>query len=130
LAACEAALGARFARLTFEADGRTVQAEPRRLGDVVLARKDTPTSYHLASVLDDAAAGITHVIRGEDLAEAAHLHVLLQALFELPTPIYRHHRLILGEDGKRLAKRDAAATLRAMRAAGEKPENIRARVGL
>ena len=101
-----------------------------RLGDVVLARKDTPTSYHLASVLDDAAAGITHVIRGEDLAEAAHLHVLLQALFDLPTPNYRHHRLILGPDGKRLAKRDQAATLRSLRDAGETPASIRAQLGL
>ena len=86
-----------------------MRAEPEKHGDVVLARKDFPTSYHLASVWDDALQGVTHVIRGEDLREAAHLHVLLQKLLDLPQPVYRHHRLVLGEDGKRLAKRDQAA---------------------
>jgi glutamyl-Q tRNA(Asp) synthetase len=91
----------------------------------VLARKDFGTSYHLASVWDDALQGVTHVIRGEDLREAAHLHVLLQKLLGLPQPIYRHHRLILGDDGKRLAKRDQAATLRAMRESGQTPDDVR-----
>jgi glutamyl-Q tRNA(Asp) synthetase len=102
-----------------------VRAQPERLGDVILARKDAPTSYHLASVWDDARQGVTHVIRGEDLAEAAHLHVLLQALLDLPTPVYRHHRLILGADGKRLSKRNGAAALQSLRAAGKNPADIR-----
>src|SRR5690606_30459589 len=117
-------LGARWEALGFEADGAWRKAEPDRLGDAVLARKDFPTSYHLASVLDDALQGVTHVIRGEDLEEAAHLHVMLQALLDLPTPVYRHHRLILGPDGKRLAKRDQAATLAALRTAGATPAEV------
>jgi len=125
-----AALGAAYFTLVFEDERGLVRAEPERHGDVVLARKDFATSYHLASVLDDARQGVTHVIRGEDLREAAHLHVLLQRLLALPTPIYRHHRLILGPDGKRLAKRDHAATLRALREAGETPDSVRAMVGL
>jgi glutamyl-Q tRNA(Asp) synthetase len=123
-------LGACWDALGFEADGVWLTAQPERMGDVVLARKDFPASYHLASVLDDALQGVTHVIRGEDLAEAAHLHVLLQALLRLPTPVYRHHRLILGPDGKRLAKRDRAATLASLRAAGVAPEDVRRMVGL
>ncbi len=125
-----AVLGARWDALGFEADGVWTKAEPERLGDVILARKEFPASYHLASVLDDALQGVTCVIRGEDLSESAHLHVLLQALLELPTPTYRHHRLILGPDGKRLAKRDDAATLGALREAGVGPEQVRALVGL
>lgn len=125
LAACQAHLGSGWDQLSFEADGAMVKAEPGLLGDVILGRKDFPASYHLASVLDDAAQGVTDVIRGEDLREAAHLHVLLQALFGLPTPRYRHHRLILGADGKRLAKRDQAATLRSLREAGKTPADVR-----
>lgn len=116
--------------LVFEADGVRTTAEPQRLGDAILARKEFPTSYHLASVHDDAQQGVTHVIRGEDLREAAHLHVLLQHLMRWPTPTYRHHRLICGADGKRLAKRDQAATLQSMREAGETPATIRRRLGL
>ncbi|MGD2132146.1 MAG: tRNA glutamyl-Q(34) synthetase GluQRS [Maricaulaceae bacterium] len=123
-------LGSRWSDLGFEADGAWIEAEPERLGDAILARKEFPTSYHLASVWDDALQGVTCVIRGEDLAEAAHLHALLQALLDLPTPTYRHHRLILGADGKRLAKRDEAATLAALREAGETAEDVRAMVGL
>ncbi|MBU0864571.1 MAG: tRNA glutamyl-Q(34) synthetase GluQRS, partial [Alphaproteobacteria bacterium] len=93
-------------------------ANPLAHGDIVLARKDAPASYHLASTLDDAAMGITHVIRGADLIAATDVHRLLQALLDLPTPLYRHHALVCGPDGKRLAKRDAAASLAAMRAAG------------
>ncbi len=114
----------------FEADGETIKAEPERLGDAILARKEFPTSYHLASVCDDALQSVTHVIRGEDLREAAHLHVLLQRLLGLLTPTYRHHRLIIGEDGQRLAKRDLAATLRAMREAGATAQSIRAQLGI
>jgi glutamyl-Q tRNA(Asp) synthetase len=128
--ACAARLGPQWDALRFEADGCDLRAEPALLGDVILGRKEFPASYHLASVLDDAAQGVTHVIRGEDLKQAAHLHVLLQALLGLPTPVYRHHRLILNEQGRRLAKRDAADTLRALRAAGETPEMIRRRLGL
>lgn len=93
-------------------------ADPLAHGDIVLARKDAPASYHLASTLDDAAMGVTHVIRGADLIAATDVHRLLQALLDLPTPLYRHHALVCGSDGKRLAKRDAAASLAALRATG------------
>lgn len=93
-------------------------AEPAVHGDIVLARKDAPASYHLASTLDDAAMGITHVVRGADLVASTDVHRLLQALLGLPTPIYRHHALVCGPDGKRLAKRDAAASLKSLREAG------------
>jgi glutamyl-Q tRNA(Asp) synthetase len=87
-------------------------------------------AYHLAVVMDDALQGITHVIRGHDLFEAAHIQRLLQALLDLPTPIYRHHRLLAGPDGKRYAKRDRAQTLRELRAAGMTPGRLRAEMGL
>jgi glutamyl-Q tRNA(Asp) synthetase len=125
-----AALGPAYFALVFEDETGRVRAEPEKLGDVVLARKDFPTSYHLASVWDDALQGVSHVIRGEDLRESAHLHVLLQRLLDLPQPVYRHHKLILGEDGKRLAKRDQAATLRALRESGKTPAGVRAMLGL
>jgi glutamyl-Q tRNA(Asp) synthetase len=124
------ALGPAYFALVFEDETGAVRAEPEKHGDVILARKDFPASYHLASVWDDALQGMTHVIRGEDLREAAHLHVLLQRLLELPQPVYHHHRLVLGGDGKRLAKRDEAATLRALREAGKTPEDVRALAGL
>ena len=94
------------------------RADPAAHGDIVLARKDAPASYHLASTLDDAAMGVTHVIRGADLVAATDIHRLLQALLGLATPAYRHHALVCGVDGKRLAKRDAAASLASLRAAG------------
>ncbi|MGE0595765.1 MAG: tRNA glutamyl-Q(34) synthetase GluQRS [Hyphomonadaceae bacterium] len=125
-----AALGPAYFTMVFEDETGLVRAEPEGHGDVVLARKDFLTSYHLASVWDDAAQGVTHVIRGDDLRAAAHLHVLLQKLLNLPTPAYRHHRLILGADGKRLAKRDEAATLRALRAGGQTARDVRATLGL
>jgi glutamyl-Q tRNA(Asp) synthetase len=125
-----AALGPAYFALVFEDETGRVRAEPERLGDVVLARKDFPTSYHLASVWDDALQGVTHVIRGEDLRESAHLHVLLQKLLDLPQPVYRHHKLVLGADGKRLAKRDQAATLRALRESGQTPTEVRAMLEL
>lgn len=125
-----AALGPAYFALVFEDETGRVRAEPDRLGDVVLARKDFPASYHLASVWDDALQGVTHVIRGEDLRESAHLHVLLQKLLGLPQPVYRHHRLILGPDGKRLAKRDQAATLCALRENGKSPAEVRAMLEL
>ena len=93
-------------------------ADPLAHGDIVLARKDAPASYHLASTLDDAMMGVTHIIRGADLLASTDVHRLLQALLALPTPLYRHHPLVCGPDGKRLAKRDAAASLASLRAAG------------
>lgn len=124
------ALGPGYFALVFEDETGPVRADPEKHGDVVLARKDFPTSYHLASVWDDALQGVTHVIRGEDLRDAAHLHVLLQKLLDLPQPVYQHHRLIVGEDGKRLAKRDAAATLRALRETGATAADVRAALGM
>lgn len=93
-------------------------AEPELLGDIVLARKDTPTSYHLSVVCDDALQGVTHVIRGEDLFHATHIHVVLQKLLGLPTPQYHHHKLLTDQSGKRYAKRDKALTLAQLRADG------------
>ena len=93
-------------------------ADPWAHGDIVLARKDAPASYHLASTLDDAAMGVTHIIRGADLITSTDVHRLLQELLGLPTPLYRHHALVCGPDGKRLAKRAAAASLASLRAAG------------
>jgi glutamyl-Q tRNA(Asp) synthetase len=105
--------------LVWEEEGRRARAaDPLAHGDVVLARKDAPASYHLASTVDDAAMGVTHVIRGADLIASTDVHRLLQALLDLPTPLYRHHALVCGPDGKRLAKRDAAAGLAALRDAG------------
>lgn len=101
------------------------KAQPGVFGDVVLARKDTPASYHLAVVVDDALQGITLVTRGEDLLEATHLHRLLQALLELPVPEWHHHGLITDEAGKRLAKRDDARSLRSLRMAGWTPAQVK-----
>lgn len=105
------------------------EAQAAQLGDVVLARKDLGASYHLAVVLDDAAQEITLVTRGEDLFTATHLHRLLQALLGLPVPQWWHHRLILDENGKRLAKRDAARSLRTLREEGWTAEAVRSAVG-
>lgn len=96
-----------------------VRADPASHGDVILARKDAPASYHLAVTVDDAFQGVTHVVRGMDLFAATHVHRLLQALLGLPTPGYRHHPLLTGPDGERLAKRHGAPTLEALRLAGE-----------
>jgi glutamyl-Q tRNA(Asp) synthetase len=100
------------------------------VGDVVLARKDIATSYHLAVVVDDAAQGVTDVVRGEDLFTATPIHVLLQRLLGLPTPRYHHHRLIRDETGRRLAKRDDARAIRHFRDEGLSPADLRAMVGL
>jgi len=99
-------------------DGNRIAAEPEALGDVVLARKEMPTSYHLAVTVDDAQQGVTLVTRGVDLFAATHVHRLLQTLLDLPTPQYRHHPLLADARGRRLAKRDRAVTIRAMREAG------------
>jgi glutamyl-Q tRNA(Asp) synthetase len=110
-------------------DRGIVQAAPELLGDVVLARKDSPTSYHLSVTWDDALQGVELVTRGQDLFEATHIHRLLQALLDLPVPVWRHHRLLLDADGKRFAKRDKAPTLKAMREAGRTATEVRASVG-
>jgi len=131
LRAARERLGDAYDQLTFtDVDLGELQARPDRAGDVVLARKDVGVAYHLASVVDDALQGVTHVIRGEDLKEAIHVQRLLQALLGLQPPVYRHHRLILGADGRRLAKRDAAARLADLRARGVKPDDVRADLGL
>jgi glutamyl-Q tRNA(Asp) synthetase len=100
------------------------------VGDIVLSRRDFLGSYHLSVVLDDAAQGITHVVRGKDIQPATHIHVLLQTLLGLPTPTYHYHRLIRDEAGKRLAKRDDARAIATYRAEGKTPEDIRRMVGL
>lgn len=105
-------------------------ATPGIFGDVVLARKDTPASYHLAVVLDDASQGVSLVTRGEDLLPATHLHRLLIELLGLPVPQWQHHRLILDEHGRRLAKRDEARSLRVLRGIGWTPDRVRAELGL
>ena len=96
---------------------------------MVLARKDVGVAYHLAVVVDDALQGVTHVIRGHDLHEAAHIQRLLQTLLDLPATIYRHHRLLLGPDGRRLAKRDRAESLAELRAAGVTAAQLREELG-
>lgn len=106
-----------------------IEAAPTRHGDIVLARKDTPASYHLAVTVDDARQGVTLVTRGEDLFEATDIHRLLQALLGYPTPAYRHHKILTDASGKRLAKRDQAITLRGLRAIGKTPDEVRAMAG-
>jgi len=108
----------------------TPEAMIRTVGDVVLARREMGTSYHLAVVLDDAAQGVTHVTRGEDLFEATSIHVTLQTLLGLPVPVYHHHRLVRDATGKRLAKRDDARALSKYRAEGATPADIRRLIGL
>ncbi|MDD9924174.1 MAG: tRNA glutamyl-Q(34) synthetase GluQRS [Boseongicola sp.] len=107
-----------------------LQELPSTVGDIVVARKDMGTSYHLSVVLDDADQAVTHVVRGQDLEEATAIHVVLQSLLGLPTPIYHHHRLIRDKTGKRLAKRDDARAIRTYRQDGASPEDIRHMVGL
>ena len=102
-------------------------ARPQAWGDVVLARKETPTSYHLSVVIDDALQGVTEVVRGQDLFWSTSVHRLLQALLGLPQPVYRHHRLILDSAGRKLSKSTAATGLRELRAAGATPADIRRR---
>ena len=108
--------------------GRVV-ADPRPFGDVVLARKDTPTSYHLAVTVDDHAQGVSLVTRGEDLLAATHIHRVLQGLLGLDTPEYHHHRLLGDTSGRRLAKRDRAETIRALRQSGKSAAQVRALAG-
>jgi glutamyl-Q tRNA(Asp) synthetase len=122
---------AAVARLSFRETGEAPgehrldpAALARSLGDVVLGRKETGAAYHLAVVVDDAAQGITHVVRGADLLPVTPLHRLLQALLDLPVPVWHHHRLIRDEHGRRLAKRDDARSIAAYRAAGLTPADV------
>lgn len=101
-----------------------IDADPLSAGDVILARKDAPTSYHLAATIDDADMGVTHIVRGRDLFDSTHIHRLLQALLDLPTPVYRHHPLLLGTDGTRLAKRNGGQTLLDLRRSGISPVRL------
>ncbi len=106
-------------------DTHTVVADPAAWGDVILARRDVPTSYHLSVVVDDAHQGVTHVVRGHDLFHATSLHRLLQELLRLPQPVYHHHRLICDAEGRKLSKATRATGLRELRAAGATPADIR-----
>jgi glutamyl-Q tRNA(Asp) synthetase len=108
----------------------SVAAVPQAWGDVVLARKETPTSYHLSVVMDDALQGVTHVVRGQDLFWSTSVHRLLQELVGLPAPLYHHHRLVLDADGRKLAKSTQATALRELRRQGATPADIRRMVGL
>ena len=119
-----AAAVARTGTLDWVEGGHRESLDPAALGDVVLARKEFPASYHLAVTVDDALQGVTLVTRGVDLAAATAIHRLLQALLGLPTPRYRHHPLLTDAAGKRLAKRDNALTIRALRGAGKEPSEI------
>ena len=109
--------------------GRVV-ANPQAWGDVILARKETPTSYHLSVVIDDALQGVSEVVRGADLFHATSVHVLLQNLLGLRQPVYRHHRLLMDDSGHKLSKSTRATGLRELRAAGATPDDIRRRVGI
>jgi glutamyl-Q tRNA(Asp) synthetase len=113
-------------------DGETgrIGARPEAWGDVILARKETPTSYHLSVVIDDALQGVTEVVRGQDLFHATSVHRLLQQLLGLPVPSYRHHRLLLNDGGQKLSKSTDATGLRELRAAGATPTDIRRLIGL
>ena len=115
---------ARSGPLAWSEDGQKIAADPMALGDIVLARKEMPTSYHLAVTLDDALQGVSLVTRGAELFAATHVHRLLQALLGLLTPRYRHHPLLTDAGGRRLAKRDGAVTIRAMRQAGMTPAEV------
>lgn len=113
-------------------DGETgrIEARPETAGDVVLARKDAGTAYHLAVTHDDALQGVSHVIRGQDLFEATHIQRLIQALMDWPAPVYRHHRLLAGPDGRRYAKRDRSVTLAELRSGGLTPDRLHSELAL
>ena len=108
-----------------EGETGKVAARPQDWGDVVLARSDTPASYHLAVVVDDALQGVTHVVRGRDLFNATAVHRLLQELLGLPAPVYRHHALIADADGRKLSKSRRDTGIRARREAGVSPDEVR-----
>lgn len=107
-----------------------VEADPSRWGDVVLARKDCPTSYHLSVVLDDALQGVTHIVRGQDLFEATSIHRLLQNLLGLPQPLYHHHRLLRDEGGEKLSKSRGTIGIKTLRETGVTPDEIRRQISL
>lgn len=131
MAAALVALGPVASELSWtDMDAGPVKATPANHGDVVLARKDVPASYHLAVTHDDALQGITNIIRGRDLEAATHLHRLLQALTGWPVPVWRHHRLLTDDQGRRLAKRTPGVRLADLREAGVTPAGIRRRLGL
>jgi glutamyl-Q tRNA(Asp) synthetase len=119
-----------FSELAEDGTPQTVETRPERWGDAVIVRKDTPASYHLAVVVDDAWQGVTHVVRGRDLYPATDLHRLLQALLALPAPIYHHHRLIQDETGRKLAKSARDTSLRSLRESGCTSADICRMVGL
>ncbi|HKT77071.1 MAG TPA: tRNA glutamyl-Q(34) synthetase GluQRS [Sphingobium sp.] len=116
--------GCRHGTSTSSGLTEVVDADPLAAGDVVLARKDAPASYHLSCTLDDAATGVSHVLRGADLFAATHVHRLIQALLGLPSPVYCHHPLLVGADGRRLAKRDGSIALADLRAQGTDPRAL------
>lgn len=130
--ACQRVAGLTWNELGEGPDGERgmVAAQPEAWGDVILARKETPTSYHLSVVVDDALQGVSEIVRGQDLFHATSVHRLLQALLDLPEPAYRHHALIRGADGRKLSKSDCSTGLRELRAAGVSPAGIRRSVGL
>jgi glutamyl-Q tRNA(Asp) synthetase len=129
----EMAGDAAFTFTEFGTDGRPlrqVRTQPERWGDVVIVRKDVPASYHLAVVIDDARQGVSHVTRGLDLIAATDVHRLLQVLLGLPEPLYHHHRLITDANGRKLSKSARDTSLRALRAAGVTPQEVRRLIGL
>ncbi len=132
MAKASALVGAEVAWREFGAGEALTEmvATPADWGDVVLARKDVPASYHIAVVVDDALQGVTDIVRGRDLFEATRIHRLLQCLLGLPAPVYRHHELVLDDGGQKLAKSRASKPLRAMRAEGASPADVRRMLGL
>jgi glutamyl-Q tRNA(Asp) synthetase len=112
-----------------QGESGNIPADPQAWADVVLARRGTPTSYHLSVVIDDAAQGVTHVVRGQDLFWATSVHRLLQSLLGLPVPAYHHHRLLLDGDGRKLSKSTRATGLRELRAQGFSPQDLRRVIG-
>lgn len=134
MAAALARIGRKLSWQEYQDDGlaevATVEADAAAWGDVILARREIPTSYHLSVVTDDGLQGVTHVVRGRDLYHATAVQRLLQELLGLPVPLYRHHRLILGEDGRKLSKSMKSTGLSALRTAGATPQEIRRLVGL
>ena len=119
-----------FVELDDRLQPRRVTADPMRWGDVIIQRKDVPTSYHLSVVVDDARQGITHVVRGQDLYASTDIHRLLQVLLDLPEPIYFHHRLIADASGQKLSKSAGAPGLKSLRAQGLSPADIKRMIGL
>lgn len=107
-------------------ESELIAADPTAWGDVTLSRSDAPSSYHLSVVIDDALQGVTHVVRGRDLYHATSIHRLLQRLLDLPEPVYHHHRLVLGPDGRKLSKSNGDTGIAALRAAGHEPADLRA----